>query len=128
MYDLRIFFDENISIEWSVLFYGIKYGLLFPNTASQYADILSEKKKLSDDEISLFLDSYETDDILNILEKILGQDLNSIEKANFAKLKICVAILIHIRKGEPNLELLFKKINFLYDSLDYLEEMVGIVP
>jgi len=128
MYDLSVFLDENISIEWTDLFYGIKYGLLFPSVASQYADVLSEKRKLSDDEISFFLDSHGTKAVLDILEKILGQTLDSLEKAKFATLKICVAILIRLRKIESNPESLFEKINFLYSMLDYPEEMEGIVP
>jgi len=128
MYDLSIFFDENINIEWMDLFYGIKYGLLFPSVASQYADVLSVRRKLSDDEISFFLDSHGTKAVLDILEKILGQNLDSLEKAKSATLKICIALLVRFRKDESDPEALFEKISILYSTLDYPEEMEEIVP
>lgn len=128
MYKLDILDDIEIPINWYIVYYGIRNGLLDIQVAKDYAiRTLETNDESSQEELEL---AWGKGDKLAILEKIEAIPYLQIESEKFmeeAKNALRLAILIYIRNNEISVDVLFQKVDLLYADFDYPADMDSFI-
>lgn len=129
MYKTAIFYENNIHLDWFILYFCIENDLLNPNTVDEYlTQKINSGYILSENESNiLLLDDLSKEKVLNAIKKIPDLSKNFDENILIAKEKTKFAIISYLRKYENNLSILFEKIDNLYADLDYPEDMENFV-
>lgn len=128
MYNLDIFYNVQLFIDWCVIYYGIKNDLLFVETAEEYAiSKLECDKKLSAEELELCWSINNKRDILEKIENIPDFNFNFPKKEEIAKNKIRIAILNDLRIHEKSTEILLQKVEMVYAKFGYPKDMDEVI-
>lgn len=129
MYEIDIFENIKMDLDWYMIYWGIEHDMLSPNTARDYVCKKIEcEESVYDEEIEI---AWKTDDILDILDnikKIPDFTDHIMEKMVQAKEKICAAIMISLRQKEHDISKLFERLEIVYADFDYPEYMDKFIP
>ncbi|NLK76255.1 MAG: DUF2247 family protein [Clostridiales bacterium] len=124
MYGIDIFENINMPIDWYMVYWGIKNGVLRVDVAQDYVcRKIEQDETVSDEESELSWKSEDRISVLETIEKIPNffNDIeNNIEKA---KEKVRIAIIIFVRQTEKDSTKLFEQIDMIYADFDYPEDM-----
>jgi len=124
MYRLNIFDDINMSVDWYVIYWGIKNKILNLDVVHDYVcKKIEQNIKISEKEIELLWESDNLTNILGIIEKMPEFQNDIEENITKAKDKIRIAIIIFLRKTIYNIPKLLEKIDMIYEDFDYPEDM-----
>ena len=101
MYGIDIFENINMSIDWYMVYWGIKNEILGVNIAQDYVcRKMEQDETLLDEEIELSWKSEDTASVLDIIEK-MPQFLDAIEEnMEKAKEKVRIAIIMFLIQTE----------------------------
>lgn len=124
MYGIDIFENIKMPIDWYMIYWGIKNGILSADIAQDYVcrkmeqdeDVLDEESELS----------WKSEDLTSVLETIekIPKFLDKIEEnMKQAKEKVRIAIIIFLRQTEKDSSKLFEQIDMVYANFDYPEDM-----
>ncbi len=128
MYGIDIFNNIKISLDWYVVYHGIKENLLDLQVAREFVLRKMERnEEVSDEELELSWESKSQLDVLETIEKISNLQLDDAEKMKIAKNKIRIAIVVNLRNCEVNSSRLFQKMDMVYADFDYPEDMESFI-
>ncbi|WP_077611771.1 DUF2247 family protein [Clostridium sp. Marseille-P2415] len=128
MYNIEIFEDANILLDWYTIYYGIKNNYLKNEIANQFViRKLEEGKEVSQEELELSWRLDNKYEILTKIEKLPNINMNEKMSLEIVRNKICVAILIYLRKNENVFENLMQKIEMIYADFDYPSDMENFI-
>lgn len=124
MYGIDIFENIKMHIDWYMIYWGIKNGILSVNIAQDYVcRKMEQDEAVSDEESEL---SWKSEDLTSVLETIekIPKFLDNIEEnMKQAKEKVRIAIIIFLRQTEKDSSKLFEQIDMVYANFDYPEDM-----
>lgn len=124
MYGIDIFDNIKMSVDWYMVYWGIKNKILNVDIAKDYVCRKMEQDDIvSEEELEL---AWKSDDLVEILENIeqIPQFQNSLDENMIeAKNKIRVAIIIFLRKTENDIAKLIEKTDMVYADFDYPQDM-----
>lgn len=125
MYDLKIFDDINIEIDWYSLYYGVKNDILNVNTIVDYATRKVEQGKNSVEELDILIETYNKAELIEQVEKII--DFKAMDAMIKGKEKVRIAILANLRKKKLDLEIFFQEIENVYADFGYPSDMESFI-
>ena len=124
MYEINIFDNINMQIDWYMVYWGIKNKILSLSVAQDYACKRVEiENSISEEELELSWKSDDLVEILETIEKIPEFQCCNEEKLNRAKDKVRIAIIMYLRKTELDIVALLEKIDMIYADFDYPIDM-----
>lgn len=128
MYGIDIFDNIKMSVDWYMVYWGIKNKILNVDIAQDYVCRKMEQDDVvSEEELEL---AWKSDDLVEILENIEQIPLfqnNLDENLIEAKNKIRVAIIIFLRKTENDIAKLIEKTDMVYADFDYPQDMENFI-
>ena len=128
MYGLDIFDNIEMSLDWYIIYYGIKNNILDMEVAQEYVLRKMEKDEpVLQEEIELSWKISNQLDVLYLIEQIPEFHMNSEKRMGVAKNKIQIAIIMSLRKNEKDITKLFQRIDMVYADFDYPEDMEKII-
>ncbi len=128
MYEINIFDEINMPLDWLMVYYGISSNILRLDIAQDFAcRKLEHDELLSEDELELAWNVTNRLDILELIRKILGNQEIRKDSLEQAKEKILLAVIIHLREKEKNISTLLEKIDVVYADFDYPQKMESFV-
>ncbi|MBO4913414.1 MAG: DUF2247 family protein [Butyrivibrio sp.] len=124
MYDISVFDQVNMPLDWAMIYYGIDNNIFSIDIAQEFAyRKLERNEQLSEEEMELTWNSQNRLDVLDLIREILDDQGNTGEIIEEAKDKIRVAIIIYLRLTEKDRTQLFEKIDMIYEDFGYPEDM-----
>ena len=124
MYDISVFDQVNMPLDWAMVYYGIDSSIFSIDIAQEFAyRKLERDEQLSEEEMELTWNSQNRLDVLELIRKILDDQGNTEETIEAAKDKIRVAIIIYLRLTEMDSAKLFEQIDMIYEDFGYPEDM-----
>ena len=128
MYNIEIFEDANILLDWYTIYYGIKNNYLENEIANQFViRKLEEGKEVTPVELELSWRLDNKYEILTKIEELPNINISEKKSLEIARNKICVAILIYLRKNEKVIENLMQKVEMIYADFDYPSDMENFI-
>lgn len=124
MYGIDIFDNIKLTLDWYIIYYGIKNNLLCTESAQEYVfRKLERDETISEEELELAWKINDPLEVLEKIEKFPDIQLDSTKQRTNAKNKIRIAIIANLRKRETNISKLFEEINLIYEIFDYPADM-----
>lgn len=124
MYGIDIFDKIKMSVDWYMVYWGIKNKILSVDIAQEYAcKKLERDDMVSEEELELAWKSDDLEAVLKNIEQIPKFQIDFENNLLEAQKKIRVAILIFLRKTEKNIVKLIEKTDMLYADFDYPQDM-----
>lgn len=124
MYKIDIFEKIKMPVDWYMIYWGIKNGVLSLDVAQEYVcQKIERNEELSDEESELAWVTEDCISVLEIIERIPNFFDNMEDSMEKAKEKVRIAVIIFLRQEEKDISKLFEKINMLYAVFDYPVDM-----
>ncbi len=129
MYGIDIFDNIKMTLDWNIVYYGIKCDFLSIDTAKKFAYRKIEcNDQVSEEELELAWNLTNKLDILECIEKILSDSDKTDSSLKVVKDKIRIAIIIYLYDTEKNTNKLFDLIEVIYADFDYPMDMESFIP
>ena len=128
MYGINIFDKIKMPLDWAIVYYGINNNILDIDIAQEFScRKLENEEQLSAEELELGWNSNNRLNVLELIEKILGNQGNVDENLEKAKEKIRIAIIIYLRETEKDKAKLLEQIDMVYADFNYPEDMDNFI-
>lgn len=129
MYGIDIFDNIKMTLDWHIIYFGIKHDFLNMDIAKTFVYRKIEcNDHVSEEELDLAWNFSNKLDILECIEKILSVYEKTDSCFEIAKDKIRIAIIIHLYDVEKNVNKLFELIEAVYADFDYPVDMECFIP
>lgn len=132
MYGIDIFDNIKMSLNWTMIYYGIRNNLLRIDIAQDFVYRKMEQgEELLEEELELSWHLSNKGDVLELIKKILDIQ-GGLEKStkNVAD-RIRIAIIVYLRNNEKDVEKLLEQINSVYADFGYpvdMERFISYMP
>ncbi|MBO5059787.1 MAG: DUF2247 family protein [Clostridia bacterium] len=129
MYEIN--FEEYTNLlSWSSIYWGIKKGIIEPESAILYTDKIVERNpNIANPEIIelLIADTQGQDTILSLIKKIIANEkmLKNEEKTSLRKLRY--VLLLDVKRKAKNKQELLEKAEDIYADFDYPSDMESFI-